>query len=142
MLDQAAVLRGSVTAPDSPRTPTVRLFELSNPNLGTYSPTHFVKATTAAQAVQQIRENKHRLDQVAVVSDDIPSTTGTARDVGDDRRARRSAGPRDERWDGPHPLPGAVFPLPRRGQWRCRPACPRQSLSDPAVLRPCGRRPA
>jgi hypothetical protein len=75
------MLRGSVTAPNSPRTPAVRLFELSNPNLGTYSPTRFIKATTAAQAVQQIRENKHRLDQVAVVSDDIPSTTGTARDV-------------------------------------------------------------
>jgi hypothetical protein len=77
-LDEPAVLRGSVTAPSAP---TVRLFELSNPNLGTYSPTHFVKAATADEIVQRIRENKSRLDQVAVVSDDISPTSAKARDV-------------------------------------------------------------
>jgi hypothetical protein len=35
-LDKPSVLRGSVSDPSSPRTPPVRLFELSNPNLGTY----------------------------------------------------------------------------------------------------------
>jgi hypothetical protein len=80
-LDKPSVLRGSVSDPSSPRTPPVRLFELSNPNLGTYSPTHFVKAMTADEIVQRIQENKHRLDQVAVVSDDISPTTTKARDV-------------------------------------------------------------
>jgi hypothetical protein len=77
-LDEPAILRGSVEAPDAP---TVRLFELIDPNLGTYSPTHFIKATTADEIVQRIRENKDRLDQVAVVTDDLPSTTARARDV-------------------------------------------------------------
>jgi hypothetical protein len=81
MLDQPAILRGSVAVPDSPRTPPVRLFELSNPNLGTYSPTRFIKATTAAEAVQLIRDNKHRLEEVAVVSADVPSTTAKTRDA-------------------------------------------------------------
>jgi hypothetical protein len=49
--------------------------------LGTYSPTQFVKAATADEIAQRIRENKNRLDQVAVVSDDIPPTTARARDV-------------------------------------------------------------
>jgi hypothetical protein len=80
-LNYPAVLRGSVSAPNFSRSPAVRLFELSNPNLGTYSPTHFVKAVTADEIVQRIRENKHRLDQVAVVSDDVPSTTAKAADV-------------------------------------------------------------
>src|SRR5262245_4569954 len=77
-LDEPAALRGSVSAS---RAPTVRLFELSNPNLGNYSPTQFVKATTADEITQRIRENKSRLDQIAVVPDDIPSTTSQARDV-------------------------------------------------------------
>jgi hypothetical protein len=76
-LDQPAVLRGFVSDPSSRRTPAVRLFELSNPNLGT----QFVMATTADEIAQRIRENKHRLDEVAVVSDDIPSTTAKARNV-------------------------------------------------------------
>jgi hypothetical protein len=77
-LDGPAVLRGSVTPPGAP---TLRLFELGNPNLGTYSPTHFVKASTANEIVQRIRENKHRLDQVAVVSEEIASTTAKAANV-------------------------------------------------------------
>jgi hypothetical protein len=77
-LDKSAVLRGFVTAPGAP---TVRLFELSNPNLGTYSPTYFVKAATADEIVRRIRENQSRLDQVAMVSDDVAPTTAKARDV-------------------------------------------------------------
>jgi hypothetical protein len=80
-LDKPSVLRGSVSDPSSPRTPPVRLFELSNPNLGMYSPMQFVKAMTADEIVQRIQENKHRLDQVAVVSDEIPSTTAKAANV-------------------------------------------------------------
>jgi hypothetical protein len=77
-LDEPATLHGSVSAS---RAPTVRLFELSNPNLGTYSPTQFVKAATADEITQRIRENKNRLDRIAVVSDDIPPTTARARNV-------------------------------------------------------------
>jgi hypothetical protein len=57
------------------------LFELENVNLGTYSPTRFVKASTADAIVKQMRENKSRLDQVAVVPEEIPSTTAQARNV-------------------------------------------------------------
>jgi hypothetical protein len=77
-LDKPAILRGSVSAPD---VTTVRLFELINPNLGTYSPTRFVKAVTADAIAQRIEENKNRLDQVAIVTDDLPSTTAQARSV-------------------------------------------------------------
>jgi hypothetical protein len=77
-LDQPAILRGSVSFPG---VPTVRLFELKNPNLGTYSPTHFIKAVTADEIAQRIEENKHRLDQVAVVTDDFPETIAQAREV-------------------------------------------------------------
>jgi hypothetical protein len=77
-LDKPAILRGSVSAPGAP---TVRLFELINPNLGTYSPTHFVNAATADEIAQRIEENKDRLDQVAVVTDDLPSTTAQGRNV-------------------------------------------------------------
>jgi hypothetical protein len=77
-LDKPAILRGSVSAPGAP---TVRLFELINPNLGTYSPTRFVKATTADEIAQRIRENKGHLDRVAVVTEDFPSTTAQARNV-------------------------------------------------------------
>jgi hypothetical protein len=73
-----ATLRASIAPPG---VSGVRLFEFNDPNLGTYSPTQFVKATTAEEIVQRIRENKHRLDQVAVVSDDVPSTTAKARNV-------------------------------------------------------------
>jgi hypothetical protein len=77
-LDKPAILRGSVSVPGAP---TVRLFELINPNLGTYSPTHLVKAATVDESAQRIEENKDRLDQVAVVTDDLPSTTARARNV-------------------------------------------------------------
>jgi hypothetical protein len=77
-LDEPAILRASITPPG---VSSIRLFEFADPNLGTYSPTQFVKATTAEEIVQRIRENKHRLDQVAVVSDDVPSTTAKARNV-------------------------------------------------------------
>jgi hypothetical protein len=77
-LRDPAMLRGSVA---SPAASTVRLFEFTDPNLGTYSPTQFVKAATADQIAQRIRENKDRLDQVAVVTDDLPPTTAQARDV-------------------------------------------------------------
>jgi hypothetical protein len=77
-LDKPAILRGSVSAPD---VTTVHLFELINPNLGTYSPTHFVRAVTADEIAQRIEENKDRLDQVAIVTNDLPSTTAQARSV-------------------------------------------------------------
>lgn len=77
-LDKYAILRGSVSAPGAA---TVRLFELINPNLATYSPTHFIKAGTADEIARRIRENEDRLDQVAVVANDLPSTTAKARDV-------------------------------------------------------------
>jgi hypothetical protein len=77
-LDIPATLRSSVSAEG---TPTVRLFELASPNLGTYSPTHFVKAANVDEIAQRIRENKDRLDQVAVVTDDVVSTSAKARNV-------------------------------------------------------------
>jgi hypothetical protein len=77
-LDEPAILRASITPLG---VSSIRLFEFSDPNLGTYSPTQFVKATTAEEIVQRIRENKHRLDQVAVVSDDVPSAIAKARNV-------------------------------------------------------------
>jgi hypothetical protein len=80
VLTNAQTLDGpAAVAP--PGAPTVRLFEFSDPNLGTYSPTHFVKASTADEIVQRIRENKHRLDQVAVVSEEIASTAARAANV-------------------------------------------------------------
>jgi hypothetical protein len=54
-----------VTASEGPE---VYLFELGDANLGTYSPTRFVKAATADEIADRIRENKDHLDQVAVVS--------------------------------------------------------------------------
>jgi hypothetical protein len=77
-LDEPAILRASITPPG---VSGIRLFEFSDPNLGTYSPTQFVKATTAEEIVRRIRENKQRLDQVAVVPDDVPSASAKARDV-------------------------------------------------------------
>jgi hypothetical protein len=77
-LETPATLRASVSAP---RAPSVRLFELPDANLGTYSPTRFVKAATADAIVDRIRENKDHLDEVAVVSDDVQPTTTKARSV-------------------------------------------------------------
>jgi hypothetical protein len=77
-IDSPATLRGSVSADGAA---TVRLFELVNPNLGTYSPTHFVKAAGADEIAQRIRENRDRLDQVAIVTDDLASTTAQAHNV-------------------------------------------------------------
>ena len=77
-IDKPAIPRGSISTRGALG---VHLFELDNVNLATYSPTRFVKAATADAIVERIRENKNRLDQIAVVSDDIPSTTAQARDV-------------------------------------------------------------
>ena len=77
-VDKPAILRRSLAVRGALG---VNLFELENVNLGTYSPTRFVKAATADAIVKQMRENKSRLDQVAVVPDDIPSTTAQARNV-------------------------------------------------------------
>ena len=54
-LDDRAALRAAVTAPD---TPGVYLFELSDANLATYSPTRFVKAATADEIANRIRDNR------------------------------------------------------------------------------------
>lgn len=77
-LDKPAVLRGVVSAPN---TSSVHLFELSNVNLGTYSPTHFVNAANVDEIVQRIQENKDRLDHVAVVTDSVPTTNARARNA-------------------------------------------------------------
>ena len=77
-LDDRAALRAAVTAPD---TPGVYLFELGDANLATYSPTRFVKAATADEIADRIRDNRNRLDQIAVVSEDVPATTAKARNV-------------------------------------------------------------
>jgi hypothetical protein len=77
-VDKPAILRRSLAVRGALG---VNLFELENVNLGTYSPTRFVKAATADAIVKQMRENKSRLDQVAVVPDDIPATTAQARNV-------------------------------------------------------------
>jgi hypothetical protein len=77
-LDQPAPLRTSLAAPGAL---TVRVFELSNPNLGTYSPTQFAKAATADAMMTWIRDNKHRLDQMAVVAEDVAPTQARARNV-------------------------------------------------------------
>ena len=77
-LEPPATLRASVTAPRAPQRSPVRARDA---NLGTYSPTRFVKATTADEIADRIRENKDRLDQVAVVSDDVPPTNAKARNV-------------------------------------------------------------
>jgi len=77
-LDDRAALRAAVTAPD---TPGVYLFELSDANLATYSPTRFVKAATADEIANRIRDNRNRLDQIAVVSEDMPPTNAKARNV-------------------------------------------------------------
>jgi hypothetical protein len=61
--------------------PGVYLFELSGANLGTYSPTRFVKVATAGEIADRIRENKDRLDDIAVVSADVPPTSAKARGV-------------------------------------------------------------
>jgi hypothetical protein len=77
-LDKPAPVRVLLSAPDAT---DVRLFELSDVNLGTYSPRRFEKATTADEIAQRIRENKSQLNEVAVVSEDLPATTAQARNV-------------------------------------------------------------
>ena len=77
-LGDRAALRAAVTAPD---TPGVYLFELGDANLATYSPTRFVKAATADEIANRIRDNRTRLDQIAVVSEDMPPTNAKARNV-------------------------------------------------------------
>jgi hypothetical protein len=77
-LDDRAALRAAVTALD---TPGVYLFELSDANLATYSPTRFVKAATADEIANRLRDNRNRLDQIAVVSEDVPPTNARARNV-------------------------------------------------------------
>jgi hypothetical protein len=137
-VDKPAILRRSLAVRGALG---VNLFELENVNLGTYSPTRFVKAATADAIVKQMRENKSRLDQVAVVPDDIPATTAQARNVvmtieRDGVRIQAAS-------DGPaHILvPDPVLPLPRRRQRRCCTPKPRQSFPDPIVVRRDSRRP-
>jgi len=77
-IGESAILRRSVSDPDAV---SVRLFELADANLATYSPTQFVMAASANAIANRIWENKDRLDQVAVVSDDIPGTPARARNV-------------------------------------------------------------
>jgi hypothetical protein len=77
-IEASATLRGSTSAP---RGVSVYLFELPDVNLATYSPTRFIRADTADAIVQRIKENKNRLDQVAVVSADIAPTTAQARNA-------------------------------------------------------------
>jgi hypothetical protein len=76
--DHPAMFRAAV-APWKARD--IYLLELRDPNLATYSPTRFVKAATADDIARRIQENKHLLDQVAVVSDDLPATNAKARNV-------------------------------------------------------------
>jgi hypothetical protein len=76
--DHPAMFRAAV-APWKARD--IYLLELRDPNLATYSPTRFVKAATADDIARRIHENKHLLDQVAVVSDDLPATNAKARNV-------------------------------------------------------------
>ena len=77
-LAQPATLRASVRAPNAP---SVYLFELHDVNLGTYSPLRFVTAATADAIAELIRENRDHLDQVAVLSEEVPATAARARDV-------------------------------------------------------------
>jgi hypothetical protein len=77
-VDDSAVLLDSATAPGAV---TVRLFELGGANLGTYSPTRFVIATAADDVLDRIAENKHRLDEVAVTSEQVVSSGHKARNL-------------------------------------------------------------
>lgn len=77
-IDGPATPRGAVAVR---RALAVHLFEFSNVNVATYSPTQFVQAATADAIVERIRENKSRLDQIAVVSDDIPAAAAQARNA-------------------------------------------------------------
>jgi hypothetical protein len=77
-LDQPAPVRAALSAPGAP---DVRLFELSDVNLGTYSPTRFETATTADAIADRIRANKSRLSEVAVVGEDVPAATAQARNA-------------------------------------------------------------
>ncbi|PWT89545.1 MAG: hypothetical protein C5B56_06940 [Proteobacteria bacterium] len=60
----------------------VHLFELNTVNVATYSPLHLITAHTADAITDRIRENKDRLQQVAVISDDdVPPADTRARNV-------------------------------------------------------------
>jgi hypothetical protein len=74
----SAQLRGTVSEVDAVN---VHLFELPDANLATYSPTQFITAASVDAIVDRMRENKERLDRVAVVSNDIPDATARARNV-------------------------------------------------------------
>jgi hypothetical protein len=77
-LDKPATLRAALSAPDAP---AVRLFELSDVNLGTYSPTRFETAATADEIADRIRASKSRLNEVAIVAEDMPPASVQARNV-------------------------------------------------------------
>jgi hypothetical protein len=77
-LDKPAPVRAALSAPGAP---DVRLFELSDVNLGTYSPTRFETASTADAIVDRIRANKARLNEVAVVTEEVPAATAQARNA-------------------------------------------------------------
>jgi hypothetical protein len=73
-----ATLRHSVAAPGAL---PVRLFELNAVNLANYSPTRFIKAHTADAIADRIKESKHHLQQVAVISEELAATVAQARNV-------------------------------------------------------------
>jgi hypothetical protein len=77
-LSGPAIFRAAVTPQDGPG---IYLFELSDANLGTYSSTRFVKAATAGEIADRIRENTDCLDEIAVVSVDVPPTSTKAHSV-------------------------------------------------------------
>src|SRR4029077_17535825 len=74
-LDDRAALRAAVTAPD---TPGFHLFDLTDANWAPYTPPRFLKAPTADEIANRIRDNRNRLDQIAVVSEDVPPTNAKA----------------------------------------------------------------
>ena len=77
-IDDPGVVRLDVKASDAPEE---YLFELPGANRGTYSPTRFAKAATADDIANWLRENQGRLDQMAVVSDEVPPASAQARNV-------------------------------------------------------------
>jgi hypothetical protein len=77
-IDDPGVVPLDVKASDAPEE---YLFELRGANLGTYSPTRFAKAATADEIANWLRENQGRLDQMAVVSDEVPPASAQARNV-------------------------------------------------------------
>ena len=111
----------------------MRLFEFSDADFGYLrSPTRFVKAATAGDHRDRIRENRSHLDQVAVVSDDVPPTVAKARNVvitieRDGVRVQAAS-------NGPAHLllPVQFLPLPCGGQW-CSGALTRANLLQTLV---------